>query len=85
MAAYMASSDDNALVVTAGAPAEPLRVKLSPAAVAAGDEELASRITRLSVLAYLRHRCGNSVGADNGAGFRPSQEQVAAYAATLDF
>ncbi len=85
MTAYTASSADNALVVTAGTPAEPLRVKLSPAAVAAGDEELASRIARLSVLAYLRHRCGDPEGADNGAGFQPSQAQVAAYAATLDF
>ena len=85
MTAYTASSADNALVVTVGAPGELLRVSLSPAAVAAGDEELASRITRLSVLAYLRHRCGLPVGANNGAGFRPSHAQVAAYAATLDF
>jgi hypothetical protein len=88
VAAYTASSAEGELVVSVGDSGESLKVSLSPAAVAVGDEELTTRILRLSTLVHLQRQCAerhrNPAGAQDHK-FSPSEAQVAAYAATLDF
>lgn len=89
MAAYAASTAKGELVVTVGDLGEPLRVTLSPAAVAVGDDELTTRIVALSALTYMWRQCAEQ------AAFAPEsardhklarwKARVAAYAASLDF
>lgn len=77
MTVFTASSADNALEVSVGA-GRAARVRLSAAAVSVSDEELTSRIIRLSTLAVLRRQASAPSPIRSAA-------QVAAYASTIDF
>lgn len=87
---FEAASGDETIIVTVNRGGASVGVQLEPAAMELTDEELAARIVRLNTLAYLRSQLalrlemeGNHV--ENIGAFLPTEDQVAAFAATINF
>jgi len=85
---YKAASARGELVVSVSADGVSLWVHLSPAAMELPAEELASRVVRLSTLAYLHCQLAIDQGRPGDRTDRRgrrSAAQVAEYARTIDF
>ncbi|MGD9621568.1 MAG: DUF2694 domain-containing protein [Mycolicibacterium sp.] len=87
---FEATSCDDTIIVCVDRNGASVGVQLEPKAMDLADAELASRIIRLNTLAYLRSQLalrlemeGNHV--DNVGSFLPTEDQVAAFATTIDF
>ncbi|GBE67816.1 hypothetical protein MFM001_42780 [Mycobacterium sp. MFM001] len=87
---FEAASRDESVIVHVGRRGDTLRVQLEPAAMQLTDDELANRIVRLNTLAYLRSQLAIRLEMESnkveGISVRlPTEQQVSAYAATIDF
>jgi len=87
---FEATSHDESIIVSVDRQGASVGVQLEPEAMDLADEELAARIIRLNTLAYLRSQLalrlemeGNRV--ENVGSFLPTEDQVAAFAMTIDF
>lgn len=87
---FEAANHDQSVIVHVGRNGDTRAVQLEPAAMDLPDQELASHIVRLNTLAYLRSqlaiRCEMEANRVEGiSGRLPTEPQVNAYAATIDF
>ncbi len=87
---FEATSCDETIIVSVDRNGASVGVQLEPKAMGLADAELASQIIRLNTLAYLRSQLalrlemeGNHV--ENVGSFLPTEDQVAAFAMTIDF
>ena len=87
---FEATSGDETIIVSVDRNGASVGVQLEPKAMDLADAELASQIIRLNTLAYLRSQLalrlemeGNHV--ENVGSFLPTEDQVAAFAMTIDF
>ncbi|WP_454561767.1 DUF2694 domain-containing protein [Mycobacterium haemophilum] len=86
---FEAASRDASVIVRVGRHGDALGVQLDPAAMRLGEAELANRIVRLNTLAYLRSQLALRLELEQNR-FEvtlplPTEDQVEAYAATIDF
>lgn len=86
---FEAANRDESVIVHVGRNGESLRVQLEAPAMQLGDAELASHIVRLNTLAYLRSQLALRQEMEQNH-FQvtlplPTEDQVAQYAATIDF
>ncbi|MEN4466851.1 DUF2694 family protein [Mycolicibacterium conceptionense] len=87
---FEATSRDESIIVAVNRRGSSIGVQLEPSAMELADEELAARIIRLNTLAYLKSQLamrlemeGNHVHSVGS--FVPTEDQVAAFAKTIDF
>lgn len=87
---FEATSRDETIIVSVDRHGASTGVQLEPEAMELDDAELAARIIRLNTLAYLRSQLamrlemeGNHV--ENVGSFLPTEDQVTAFAMTIDF
>lgn len=87
---FEATSRDETIIVSVNRRGGSIGVQLEPEAMELADAELAARIIRLNTLAFLRSQLairsemeGNHV--ENVGSFLPTEDQVAAFATTIDF
>jgi hypothetical protein len=86
---FEAASRDASVIVRVGRQGDTLGVQLEPPAMRLGDAELANQIVRLNTLAYLRSQLALRLELEQRR-FQvtlplPTEAQVKAYAATIDF
>lgn len=86
---FEAASRDASVIVRVGRQGDALGVQLEPAAMKLADAELANQIVRLNTLAYLRSQLALRLELEQNR-FQvtlalPTEVQVEAYAATIDF
>ena len=86
---FEAASRDASVIVRVGRQGDALGVQLEPAAMQLGDAELANQIVRLNTLAYLRSQLALRLELEQNR-FQvtlplPTEAQLEAYAATIDF
>ncbi len=87
---YEAASEDESIIVSVDRQGASIGVQLEPAAMDLADAELAARIIRLNTLAWLRSQLALRLEmernrVDNVGAFLPTEDQVSAFAATIDF
>jgi hypothetical protein len=86
---FEAAARDASVIVTVGRHGDTLGVQLEPAAMELTDAEIANRIVRLNTLAYLRSQLALRLEMENNhvdvTVPLPTETQVDAYAATIDF
>jgi hypothetical protein len=87
---FEAASQDESVIVQVGRAGDTIAVQLEPAAMDLTDHELANRIVRLNTLAYLRSQLAlrremEANRVEGISGRLPTEPQVNAYAATIDF
>lgn len=87
---FEATSRDESIIVSVNRGGASIGVQLEPEAMNLADEELAARIIRLNTLAYLRSQLAvrqemEANRVSNIGSFLPTQDQVAAFSATIDF
>ncbi len=88
--AFEATSSDESIIVTVDRQGASVGVQLEPVAMELADEELAARIIRLNTLAYLRSQLALRLEMERNhvqsvGSFLPTEDQVAAFAMTIDF
>lgn len=88
--AFEATSSDESIIVTVDRQGASVGVQLEPVAMELADEELAARIIRLNTLAYLRSQLALRLEMESNhvqsvGSFLPTEDQVAAFAMTIDF
>jgi hypothetical protein len=86
---FEAASRDSSVIVTVGRRGDTLGVQLEPPAMELTDAELANQIVRLNTLAYLQSQLALRLEMEHNR-FHvdlplPTETQVDAYAATIDF
>lgn len=86
---FEAASRDASVIVRVGRRGDASGVQLEPPAMRLGDAELANQIVRLNTLAYLRSQLALRLELEHHR-FQvtvplPTEAQVEAYAATIDF
>ncbi|MGV7254542.1 hypothetical protein PJI20_10330 [Mycobacterium kansasii] len=86
---FEAASRDSSVIVTVGRAGDTLSVQLEPPAMQRSDAELANQIVRLNTLAYLKSQLALRLEMEDNR-FQvttplPTEAQVEAYAATIDF
>lgn len=86
---FEAASRDESVIVRVGRQGDTLDVQLDSAAMRLGDAELANQIVRLNTLAYLRSQLALRLELEQNR-FEvtlplPTEDQVQAYTATIDF
>ncbi|MBY0440583.1 MAG: DUF2694 domain-containing protein [Mycobacteriaceae bacterium] len=86
---FEAASRDASVIVRVGRQGDTLDVQLDSAAMQLGDAELANQIVRLNTLAYLRSQLALRLELEQNR-FEvtlplPTEDQVQAYTATIDF
>lgn len=86
---FEAASRDASVIVRVGRQGDALGVQLEPTAMQLDDVELANQIVRLNTLAYLRSQLALRLELEQNR-FQvtlplPTETQVEAYAATIDF
>jgi uncharacterized protein DUF2694 len=87
---FEAANHDQSVIVHVGRNGDTRAVQLEPAAMELPDQELSSRIVRLNTLAYLRSQLAirremEANRVEGISGRLPTEPQVNAYAATIDF
>jgi hypothetical protein len=87
---FEATSRDESIIVSVDRRGASVGVQLEPEAMDVADEELAARIIRLNTLAYLRSQLELRLEmernhVENVGPFLPTEDQVAAFATTIDF
>jgi hypothetical protein len=86
---FEAAARDASVIVKVGRHGDTLGVQLEPAAMGLTDAEIANRIVRLNTLAYLRSQLALRLEMENNhvqvTVPLPTEAQVDAYAATIDF
>ena len=87
---FEAANHDQSVIVHVGRNGDTRAVQLESAAMELPDQELASRIVRLNTLAYLRSQLAirremEANRVEGISGRLPTEPQVNAYAATIDF
>lgn len=86
---FEAASRDSAIIVTSDLNGTTTNVQLEPAAMDLTEAELCNRLIRLATLAYLRSQLQIRLQweANNKQVLSPlpTEAQVSAYAATIDF
>lgn len=87
---FEATSRAETIIVFADRQGAATGVQLEPEAMELVDEELAARIIRLGTLAYLRSQLAMRLEmernhVENVGSFLPTEDQVKAFATTIDF
>ena len=87
---FEATSRDETLIVSVDRHGASTGVQLEPEAMELADAELAARIIRLNTLAYLRSQLALRLEmernhVENVGSFLPTEDQVTAFAMTIDF
>ena len=87
---FEATSRDEAIIVSVDRQGASTGVQLEPDAMELDDAELAARIIRLNTLAYLRSQLALRLEmernhVENVGSFLPTEDQVTAFAMTIDF
>lgn len=87
---FEATSRDESIIVSVDRQGASVGVQLEPAAMDVSDAELAARIIRLNTLAYLRSQLALRLEMENNrvenvGSFLPTEDQVTAFAVTIDF
>jgi hypothetical protein len=87
---FEATSRDETIIVSVDRHGATTGVQLEPEAMELADAELAARIIRLNTLAYLRSQLALRLEmernhVENVGSFLPTEDQVTAFAMTIDF
>jgi hypothetical protein len=87
---FEATSRDETIIVSVDRHGASTGVQLEPEAMELADAELAARIIRLNTLAYLRSQLALRLEmernhVENVGSFLPTEDQVTAFAMTIDF
>jgi hypothetical protein len=87
---FEATSRDETIIVSVDRHGASTGVQLQPEAMELADAELAARIIRLNTLAYLRSQLALRLEmernhVENVGSFLPTEDQVTAFAMTIDF
>jgi hypothetical protein len=87
---FEATSRDETIIVSVDRQGASTGVQLEPAAMELADAELAARIIRLNTLAFLRSQLALRLEmernhVENVGSFLPTEDQVTAFAMTIDF
>jgi hypothetical protein len=87
---FEATSRDESVIVFVDRRGASTGVQLQPEAMELADAELAARIIRLNTLAYLRSQLAlrlemEANHVESVGSFLPTEDQVAAFAMTIDF